>query len=43
MQIFLTMRLDDDIDWSYAAVGSPLLLWMGLQLLGHVYEVSLRQ
>lgn len=37
-QIFLTMRLDDDIDWSYAVVGSPLLAWMGLQLLGHLYE-----
>lgn len=40
MQIFLTLRLDDDIDWSYAAVGTPLLIWMGLQLFGHVYEVN---
>eukprot|EP00903_Cladosiphon_okamuranus_P020638 g18948.t1 len=39
-QIFLTMRLDNDIDWSYAAVGSPLLIWMGLQLFGHAYEAT---
>lgn len=39
-QIFLTMRLDDDIDWTWAAVGSPLLVLMGLQLVGHLYEGS---
>lgn len=39
LQIFLTMRLDDDIDWTWAAVGSPLLVLMGLQLVGHLYEV----
>lgn len=39
-QIFLTLRLDDSISWSYAKVGSPLLIWMGLRLLVHFYEVE---
>lgn len=38
-QIFLTLRLDKYITWSFASVGSPLLVWMGLVLLGHLYEV----
>ncbi|CAN0582461.1 unnamed protein product [Ectocarpus sp. 12 AP-2014] len=37
------MRLDDDIDWSYAVVGSPFLAWMGLTIVGHVYDVSRRR
>ncbi|CBJ27545.1 Heat shock protein 40 like protein/ DnaJ domain containing protein [Ectocarpus siliculosus] len=39
-QVFLTMRLDDNIDWSYAVVGSPLLAWMGLTIVGHVYDAT---
>lgn len=39
-QIFLTLRLDDDMDWSFAAVLAPLLGWVFLTLLGHVYEVK---
>lgn len=39
-QIFLTMRLDEYITWSYATVGCPLLVWIGLQLFGHIYEVT---
>ena len=39
-QIFLTLRLDDDIDWSYAAVLTPLLAWVMLTVLAHVYEVN---
>ncbi|CAN0501087.1 unnamed protein product, partial [Laminaria digitata] len=30
-QIFMTMRLDEYITWSYASVGWPLLVWIGLQ------------
>lgn len=40
VQVFLTLRLDDDISWSYFAVGAPLLIWMVLQFAGHVHEVS---
>ncbi|CAM9586528.1 unnamed protein product [Scytosiphon promiscuus] len=39
-QVFLTLRLDDDISWSYFAVGAPLLIWMLLHFVGHLHEAT---
>ncbi|CAN0220283.1 unnamed protein product, partial [Ascophyllum nodosum] len=40
-QIFLTLRFDDDIDWSYATtVVAPLLGWGVLTLLAHTILLS---
>jgi len=40
-QVFLTLRLDGNIKWSYATVVAPLLAWTVLTLLADIYEVSI--
>ena len=39
-QVFLTLRLDGNIDWPSAAVVAPLLGWVVMTLLVHVHEVK---
>lgn len=38
-QVFLVLRLDRDIDWSWLKVMSPLLAWASLRMFGYVYKV----
>ncbi|CAN0422006.1 unnamed protein product, partial [Ascophyllum nodosum] len=39
-QVFLTLRLDGNIDWPSAAVVAPLLGWVVMTLLVHVHEAT---